>query len=99
MHQVNIYGSRGTSRLNGNRENTDVGQFLADYLDVDLDKVTKILREKGVGTTAEGTPAWMGKSLKVLLDELEESDSTFDPDHFQPDCIDQYHGDFKRHKH
>jgi alkaline phosphatase len=43
---VNIYGSAGSEALIGNHENTDIGIFLRDYLDVDVDGITKELREK-----------------------------------------------------
>jgi len=40
---VNIYGTIGSHDLRGNNENTDVGKFLRDYLDVDVHKVTEEL--------------------------------------------------------
>ena len=45
---VNIYssGGPGTEALRGNVENTDVGKFLRHYLDVDVDAITRELREK-----------------------------------------------------
>ncbi|EHK21412.1 uncharacterized protein TRIVIDRAFT_70583 [Trichoderma virens Gv29-8] len=45
---VNIYssGGPGTHKLRGNVENTDVGKFLRDYLEVDVEEITKELREK-----------------------------------------------------
>jgi len=45
---VNIYSSGGPAveKLRGNVENTDIGQFLIDYLGVDVDQITKELREK-----------------------------------------------------
>lgn len=43
---VNIYGSKGTEALKGNHENTDVGKFLRDYLNVDVDAITRELNEK-----------------------------------------------------
>jgi alkaline phosphatase len=43
---VNIYGSTGSEALRGNHENTEIGNFLRDYLDVDVDAITKELREK-----------------------------------------------------
>jgi alkaline phosphatase len=51
---VNIYGSAGSEALRGNHENTDIGEFLRNYLEVDLDAITKELREKlhGSGVTA-----------------------------------------------
>lgn len=43
---VNIYGSIGSEALRGNHENTEIGKFLREYLDVDVDAITKELREK-----------------------------------------------------
>ncbi|KAG5988815.1 hypothetical protein E4U52_006212 [Claviceps spartinae] len=47
---VNIYssGGPGTERIRGNVENTEIGQFLSHYLDVDVDQITKELREKQI---------------------------------------------------
>jgi hypothetical protein len=36
----------------GNHENTDIGAFIAEYLDLDLEPVTKELEEKKVDTGA-----------------------------------------------
>ncbi|OAQ79065.1 repressible alkaline phosphatase precursor [Purpureocillium lilacinum] len=45
---VNVYSSGGpeADRIRGNVENTDVGKFLSHYLGVDVDTITKELREK-----------------------------------------------------
>ena len=45
---VNIYSSGGphAEDLHGNVENTDVGKFLREYLDVDVDSITEQLKEK-----------------------------------------------------
>ncbi|TGZ84560.1 alkaline phosphatase-like protein [Ascodesmis nigricans] len=98
---VNIYGSKGAERLRGNHENTDVGQFLADYLGLDLKPVSDRLKHEGVGPTelsgAEPYP-WMGRGLEELrkLAELEED---YDPTlhhHTGLEHIDTYHGDFRK---
>ncbi|KAL2682658.1 hypothetical protein Neosp_007111 [[Neocosmospora] mangrovei] len=59
---VNIYssGGPGTDAIRGNVENTEVGKFLRDYLDVDVDVITEELKEK------------MDKSLLKGSDELDE---------------------------
>jgi hypothetical protein len=44
---VNIYGSAGSEPLHGNHENTEIGEFIKDYLKLDLKSVTKKLQEKG----------------------------------------------------
>lgn len=45
---VNIYSSGGphAEDIRGNVENTDIGKFLKDYLNVDVDAVTKELTSK-----------------------------------------------------
>lgn len=45
---VNIYSSGGPQAedIHGNVENTDVGKFLRNYLDVDVEAVTEELKEK-----------------------------------------------------
>ncbi|CAI6334981.1 unnamed protein product [Periconia digitata] len=64
---VNIYSSdpKQAAALVGNHENTEVGAFLRDYLEVDVEAVTRELREKGVGLMATGangtTVGWMGR--------------------------------------
>lgn len=63
---VNIYSSdpEAAAALAGNHENTEVGEFLRNYLGVDVDAVTKELREKGVNLQAEikgQMVSWMGK--------------------------------------
>jgi len=89
---VNIYGSTGTCKLSGNHENTEVGEFLRDYLRVDVDAITKELKKKGVNRMdAAGVSKveyeWMGRPLS----ELKEAG-------FETDKLDYYHGQFK-HRH
>ncbi|KAI8966697.1 alkaline phosphatase-like protein [Daldinia sp. FL1419] len=45
---VNIYssGGPGAEAIRGNVENTDVGKYLREYLNVDVDAITKELNEK-----------------------------------------------------
>ncbi|KAF8455853.1 alkaline-phosphatase-like protein [Terfezia claveryi] len=83
---VNIYGiGPALAKLSGNHENTDVGNFIRDYLELDLDAITKELTHKGVKNADEDL-SWMGKSL---------ADITQNPNWItnQVDC---YHGEFKR---
>jgi alkaline phosphatase len=49
---VNIYSSGGAAaeKIRGNVENTDVGRFLAEYLSVDVEEITKELVGKLKGT-------------------------------------------------
>ncbi|PGH01086.1 hypothetical protein AJ80_09069 [Polytolypa hystricis UAMH7299] len=84
---VNIYASSpdDARALIGNHENIEVGSFLADFLDLDLGRVTKQLKD--LSTAPEIASAdqysWMGAPLgdDIVVDEL-----------------DSYHGDFKRMK-
>jgi len=89
---VNVYASdaRTAAALVGNHENTEVGDFLRTYLDVDVAAVTKELMEKGTmfDTVDEHgqTRSWMGR----LPAEGERLDGQ--------DHLDHYSGDFKKHK-
>jgi len=84
---VNIYTSdpKYTTALRGGHENTEVGNFLRDYLDLDLEPITEKLKEASnsfIFDMEDGTSeSWLGGALS--------------PDkvvgHF-----DHYHGDFKR---
>jgi alkaline phosphatase len=60
---VNIYGSIGTEALHGNRENTEIGKFLREYLDVDVEAITEELLEnsKSFGVLGDGQTAWTGR--------------------------------------
>lgn len=89
---VNIYASSPSDAkaLIGNHENTAVGEFLRDYLDLDLDAITDELKQKGTKLDTQDangkTVSWMGR--------LPEKDERLDgQDHMQ-----HYEGDFKKHK-
>jgi len=60
---VNIYGSKGADALRGNHENTDIGKFLREYLDVDVQAITDELVTKmttfGISTVHEVD--WTGR--------------------------------------
>jgi alkaline phosphatase len=64
---VNIYSSdpKAAKALVGNHENTEVGEFLSHYLGVDVEAVTKELREKGTSLKVlnkDGDEvSWMGR--------------------------------------
>jgi alkaline phosphatase len=79
---VNIYSSdaRYAAGLVGNHENTDVGHFLKDYLELDLEPVTQELRKKGIELQSVGE-SWLGKHVG----EKKHIDHVVD-----------YHGEFKR---
>ena len=59
---VNIYGTKGSDKLRGNNENTDVGKFLRDYLEVNVDEITQELVEASgsLGSTSDSS-RWTGK--------------------------------------
>lgn len=66
-----------------------MGEFLADYLNLDVAAITNQLKEEGVGRVSSakgGKYPWMGRTLAELGRDVET------------DHIDHYHGDFK-HKH
>jgi hypothetical protein len=70
--------------------------FLADYLALDLNAVTKKLKRKGVGKADAGSEKyeWMGKPLDQLMAERKVAGKG-NRDHFHVDEIDFYHGEFK----
>ncbi|KAL6704667.1 vacuolar alkaline phosphatase [Coniothyrium glycines] len=87
---VNIYSSdpKAAMALVGNHENTEVGDFLRDYLAVDVEAVTKELKAKGAGLTVldvDGAEvSWMGK--------IPEGGQRLDGQDHMP----SYSGDFKK---
>lgn len=86
---VNIYGTGlALAKLSGNHENTDVGHFIKEYLELDLEAITKELTHGGVKSTdaSHQDLSWMGKSLE---------DITKNPN-WITDQVDCYHGEFKR---
>jgi alkaline phosphatase len=60
---VNIYGSVGTDALHGNHENTEIGKFLREYLDVDVEAITEELLEKSKSFSISGDEqtSWTGR--------------------------------------
>jgi alkaline phosphatase len=87
---VNIYTSDkvAAAALIGNHENTDVGNFLRDYLEVDIDQITRELVARGpqFSTVENGAKmSWLGP-----VGDGQRLDGQ--------DHIDHYQGDFKKHK-
>ncbi|TKA72431.1 hypothetical protein B0A49_06135, partial [Cryomyces minteri] len=84
---VNIYASdaRAAKALAGNHENTEVGEFLARWLDVDVGAVTKELRERGAAFDIVGEggkrESWMGR----IAEEGERLDGLDHLDHAKGD--------------
>ena len=86
---VNIYASSPivARALVGNHENTEIGEFMRDYLDLDLQDITDELRSKAAAIEqdmlAGEAGSWMGKAAS---------------DEDAQETLDHYHGDFrKRH--
>ena len=95
---VNIYASspKHVPSLIGNHENTDVGKFLAEYLDVDVDAITQELRKKGVKQGPDGRPddaIAEGQDWGEWMGPIDLPDEEHDNLH-----VDEYHGDFKSRK-
>jgi alkaline phosphatase len=89
---VNIYASHPSHApgLVGNHENTEVGEFITNYLDLDLEVITKELKSKKVKTQDDSSEQWgddwMGpEGLPVNGDGSLVA-------------LDAYHGDFKHRK-
>ncbi|KAJ5601897.1 hypothetical protein N7510_011431 [Penicillium lagena] len=87
---VNIYASSSKDawQLVGNHENTDVGSFLASYLDLDISSVTKRLQSSAYWSPDASTQdvsteafSWMGNPLGAEV---------------RTDGLDTYHGDFRK---
>lgn len=86
---VNIYASSSKHAwpLVGNHENTEIGVFLANYLGVDVDSVTKKLQSSAHWTPstkeapAEDSFRWLGDPLGSDV---------------RTEGLDTYHGDFKK---
>jgi len=76
---VNIYGSAGSEALRGNHENTDIGIFLRDYLDVDLDAITKELREKLKDSSVAAQDSLTTENMRKFSDRYHHlgPDNTF----------------------
>ncbi|KAF2404663.1 alkaline phosphatase [Trichodelitschia bisporula] len=89
---VNIYASNAADvpALVGNHENTEVGEFLHRYLDVDVEAITRELSAAGPEwetVDAQGVKVgWLGR----LPNDGERLDGQ--------DHVDHYKGDYKKHK-
>ena len=85
---VNVYASdpKVASKLVGNHENTEVGDFLREYLDVDVKGITDELKKKAkepafVKALGKGERGWLGHEIVV--------GDTKAP-------LDHYEGDFRK---
>ena len=70
---VNVYGYGDVDELQGNHENTEIGDFLRKYLDVDVDSITKELNKKSkyVSSASDKQLSWTGKIPSAT--DLQES--------------------------
>ena len=76
--------------LVGNHENTDVGSFLADYLDLNLESVTKKL---------QSSASWSADLQRIRPDEKVGGFSWMgnpSGEKLRTEGLDTYHGEFKR---
>lgn len=73
---VNIYASnpKHAKSLIGNHENTEIGEFIRDYLALDLTAITKELREQASTLSND----WMGEPIADV-------DTQVDLDHYHGD--------------
>ncbi|KAI9801880.1 MAG: hypothetical protein M1833_002194 [Piccolia ochrophora] len=72
---VNIYGTASALDLKGNHENTEIGEFIRDYLELDLGAITQELKDKGIHLEIMGE-GWMGELPGV--DERLDGDSHYE---------------------
>jgi len=93
---VNIYGypRHKLSDLYGNHENIEIGQFLARYLDVDVDAVTRTLRDDKHANEkdADGVPMWMsgGQGVKMTSFRRGSDHGCDHDDHYSHEATSQY---------
>lgn len=87
---VNIYTSspKDAWALQGNHENTEVGQFIANYLDLDLQEVTKRLQESDSWSAPADSGSNSHESFEWMGHPLNEDVRT--------EGLDTYHGAFRK---
>ncbi|KAL9638246.1 MAG: hypothetical protein Q9164_001672 [Protoblastenia rupestris] len=86
---VNIYASHPTDAkaLIGNHENTEIGDFIRDYLDLDLGAISDELKSYTASMIEQGRGSWIGGV---------DHDDDDDDDDSAREQLDHYHGEFKR---
>lgn len=67
---VNVYGTKGSEHLHGNHENTEVGEFLRNYLSLDVTSITAELKEKLASGWHSGWtgPIAVGDELEIVAE-------------------------------
>ena len=85
---MNIYASspKDAWPLHGNHENTEVGSFMANYLDLDLQKITDKLQSSASWSAQDDSDSkepfhWMGNPLGEDV---------------RTEGLDTYHGAFRK---
>ena len=75
---VNIYASspKDAKALIGNHENTEIGVFLREYLDLNVDDVTKELKDH-LQSTGDGGVGWMGEEQGDRVEGLDHYEGDF----------------------
>ncbi len=60
---VNIYGTAGSEGLHGNHENIEIGEFLRNYLEVDVQAITDELVDKldAFSISVKPGASWTGR--------------------------------------
>lgn len=88
---VNIYASNPAhaQALIGNHENTEVGGFIRDFLDVDLDAITGKLISAGAASISSSSSSSSSSSAESWMGKLPDPELKLGE-------VDHYHGDFKR---
>ncbi|KAJ1946076.1 vacuolar alkaline phosphatase [Kickxella alabastrina] len=93
---VGLYAyGKGTESLRGNIENTQVGEFLARYLEVDLDQITRRLENE---TTTQPGYVW-ARNLPSIVKREDRRPNSHDhecnDDTLSPHSIDVYHQNYR----
>lgn len=96
---VNIYASHPSHApgLVGNHENTDVGKFIAEYLDLDLEPITQELKAKKVKTSTSASNLDGGREGESWGEWMGPAGLPVNQDGSLVH-LDAYHGDFKHRK-
>ncbi|KAI8865913.1 alkaline phosphatase-like protein [Ramicandelaber brevisporus] len=68
---VNLYAHGvNADRLRGNHENTDVGQFIAEQLELDLDAITELIKDEPVRPNRPAVDSFQPDSIEHIYHNL-----------------------------